>query len=388
MAKEKIFQVVFLLVFAGYVLLKLFAPKPNDWTVTFYKKDKNPYGGFILSERLYDLFNNNHVIFSDETLPELEELYKEDDHSILVLSSNFSVSETDSLAIRSILDQGSSIFIGAEYIRGNFLDTLGIFTERFLSLEDFLNTEDSVLIRGIDSSEFYYPAKSANYYFSEYSKSMYEPLAFNEEGYPVLLSCRNEESGASLFLCSIPLIFTNYGLLEDENHRLASSFLSNLPYSGITWTQYYQLGRNESSTPFRYLLSQPPLKYALFLVVSSLFMIVIFESKRKQRPIPVYEQLRNTSLEFIKVIGNLYFEKRENRDLALKRISLFKELLKNKYFVSNTPDQDSVLKIAYKSDLDRDFVISVFSRINQIESGKSVDDNALKALVLDLDQFG
>ena len=52
------FIIIFSALFILYVVAELNKPKPVDWTVTLSKSDKNPYGGYIVYNRLRDLFSS------------------------------------------------------------------------------------------------------------------------------------------------------------------------------------------------------------------------------------------------------------------------------------------------------------------------------------------
>jgi hypothetical protein len=52
-----------------------------------------------------------------------------------------------------------------------------------------------------------------------------------------------------------------------------------------------------SMSPMRFILNNPPLRYAWYLLLLGLLIFVLFNAKRKQRIVPVIEPLKNTSLD-------------------------------------------------------------------------------------------
>src|SRR5690554_4237229 len=100
MHKEKILYILLGVLFATYVIVTYYSPKPLDWTITFAQNDKNPYGGYILYDRLEDFFSEKAVSF--QTLHEAREA----EAHLLILTTKFMPSGSDVEALYDILDQG------------------------------------------------------------------------------------------------------------------------------------------------------------------------------------------------------------------------------------------------------------------------------------------
>ncbi len=57
-----------------------------------------------------------------------------------------------------------------------------------------------------------------------------------------------------------------------------------------------------------------PLKWAFWMLLLLFLIVFLFESKRRQRLVPVIGALRNTSLDFVKTIRRLYYQRRDNHN--------------------------------------------------------------------------
>jgi len=57
-------------------------------------------------------------------------------------------------------------------------------------------------------------------------------------------------------------------------------------------------------TPLKYILSQESLKWAYYILIVSIIVYIIFQGKRKQRVIPLIPPLKNTTLEFVRIIAS------------------------------------------------------------------------------------
>jgi len=122
------------------------------------------------------------------------------------------------------------------------------------------------------------------------------------------------------YIHSEPLVLTNYYLLNSKNKYL-ESVLSYLPNRETVW--FIENDTPLSSSPMRFILSNPPLKYAWYLLLLGLIIFVFFNAKRKQRIVPVTEPLKNTSVDFIRSIGNLYLQEGDFHEMMAKKAQYF-----------------------------------------------------------------
>lgn len=85
--------------------------------------------------------------------------------------------------------------------------------------------------------------------------------------------------------------FTNYGVLDGKNAAYLFRILSQMGGFPIVRTEGYMKETAQvQMSPFRYFLSQPPLRWALYLSMVSILLFMIFTARRKQRAIPVIRE--------------------------------------------------------------------------------------------------
>ena len=126
-----------------------------------------------------------------------------------------------------------------------------------------------------------------------------------------------------IYLHSEPLILTNYYLLKPENERYLQSLFSLLPLRETIWFVGANDEAFESNSVLRFILSKPALRYAWWLLLGGLLLFIIFNAKRKQRIVPIIEPLTNKSVEFVKIIGNLYLQEGDLHDMMAKKAQYF-----------------------------------------------------------------
>jgi hypothetical protein len=136
------------------------------------------------------------------------------------------------------------------------------------------------------------------------------------------------------------------------------------------------------------VLSNPSSRWAFWLLVLLFLLIYLFDSKRKQRAIEIIAPLRNTSADFVKTIGRLYYQRRDNINLAQKIVSHFLGYIRTKYNLqTNSLDMDFVERLTYKSGCDKTEVKEIIENIKLAQQQKDLSDEGLISLNKKIEAF-
>lgn len=178
-----------------------------------------------------------------------------------------------------------------------------------------------------------------------------------------------------------PVVFSNYNLLRPETHAYVNGVLSRLPQGDIYWDVVSRVpesvsrSRNNSRSPdtkenpLAYILQQPALAWAWYLLATTALLWVIFRAKRRQRPIPVLPVNENSSYEFISTIANLHFRERNYQGLCIQSMRLFLAQVRERYNLNanlqqstNLPGIDDafVNRLSVISQVPRAFIEEIF----------------------------
>jgi hypothetical protein len=374
-----------------FVVIKMISPKQYDWDITFNHEDKNPYGGYVLNELLPAIFNKGKIEHSFESLYEIKDSLKKEGN-LLIIASNFTCDDLDTKALLGFVGNGGSAFISAQGFYGKLRDTLKIRTADYYFLDkDWFSRKDTTHLRFVNpafDTVKQYPFKKDNVYnfFSGFDTTKTSVITRNDMGRPVTIQMKWGKG--NIVLNSTPMVFTNIYLLANENHEFVSNSLSYLPAQDLQWTEFYQVGRREIRTPLRFILRTEPLRWGYYLTIITLLVFMVFEMKRRQRIIPVIKPLDNTTLEFVGTIGNLYYQNKEHRNIAEKKILFFLEQIRTKYLVSTTKtDADFLQTLSSKSGKPYEDVVKLFDTINAIRSQKNISVSDLINLNEQIEKF-
>jgi hypothetical protein len=376
------------LVFLG---LKLFSPRELNWDVTFYEEDKNPFGGYAISELMPSIFQDQKISKSNRTIYELKDSLRPD-VNFVSLSETFAPGDDDVDVLLKNVAGGGTAFIAAENFVGFFADTLKLdMRDYFYNSEKlgFVSKEDSASLtftNPLFTNVYLFPRQNTNNYFDSYDSTCTTVLANNDFDLPVLLRIRWGKG--NLIVSSTPLVFSNIYLLHENHTEFAEITLSHLPKQDIEWTAFYQLGRLEAGTPLRFILTSEPLRWAYYITILSLILFMIFEAKRKQRIIPIIKPLQNTTLEFVGAIGNLYHQNNEHKSIAEKKINFLLEHIRTKYWMSTVKLDDSfIYTLARKAGKSETDVRDLFRTIQSIHNVEYISDEDLISLNSKIEKF-
>lgn len=365
------------------LVLMLSKSKQYDWTVTFHHQDKNPYGAYAFSQ-LFPTLTNHSITNSYQPLYELKDTLQANEN-IFILSSTFSPGKLDTEVLLNHIENGGYAFISANNFYGRLADTLGItVSDSFFQGENAFIQGDSAKIHfvnpALDSTEqFYYKRGNAHNYFSYIDSVEATVISRNDFGQPVAV--RIARGKGALILNCTPMAFTNIHLLDSINHQFASASLSYLPKQKTHWTEFYHLGRMEAATPLRFILRTEPLRWAYYLTIISILLFMIFESKRKQRIIPIITPLANTTLEFVGTIGNLYYQRSDHKNIAEKKIQFFMEQVYSQFHINaKITAEEFIMPLARKSGASEQTVRNLVKTINQISEKEKISTSELTHL--------
>ena len=115
---------------------------------------------------------------------------------------------------------------------------------------------------------------------------------------------------------------------------------------------------------------------------------MLIESKRRQRPIPIVEPLRNTTLDFARTIGLLYYQQGDHRDLANKKITHFGDFLRQRLYLPPLQlERDYYQLVAQKSEQPLADIEAIFRLIVQVRTQASIEPETLLDLNRRIDNF-
>lgn len=432
MKSSRNFLFAMLVLFVLFCLLQVNLPKKFVWSPTFSHVDKQPLGCFVFDSVLTQSLPNGYHV-TKKTFFQLDQEHAKEKISVLMVVDQQNLKQLDVKYLCNIARRGGKVMVVASssFDDGRNADTVVVdelertFKVRiedgtYFSLRGILSglkAHDNDMYDTIywNNRETMYAAQSYRMFYNMVGGTLFvdsvpkvKRLAYtlSTAGYdyrhdslyvgdftgfdtivdekerieridtfaikkvPVAVSVPYGK-GEVIFVSS-PLLFTNYGMLEGNTFvyifRLMS-YLADLPvYRTEAYVKTDAMLVAEQS-PFREFIKRPPLRWALYLALLGVVLFMIFTARRRQRVIPIMSKPANRSLEFIQLIGTLYYQRKDHVDLVRKKFKLFAEELRKTAGVDisdvNTDDREYLL-LAEKTGMNSDRLKKVIRQIRLV----------------------
>ncbi len=335
------------------VITEIVRPKPIDWRSSYIATDKIPFGGFVLFEEAPSLFKNAEIEKVEQDPYEFltDNTYAQNSAYIFI-NDEIRFDEKQAEEILKYVENGNTVFIASRRIGYILSDTLKINSSTPYGIleEELLPQFYSPSLRPDSLPSFKKGVFKA--YFTDIDTLKTTALGYfkTEDSTQQELNYIKLNFGKGQFLLhSTPEAFSNYYLLNG-NAQYAANALSYINADKIYWDEYLKTGRKVVTSPMRFVLDQAPLSWAYYVLMGGLLIFVLFKGKREQRIVQVVAPLKNTSVEFTRTIGDLYFQHKDYSNIIAKKITYFMESLRSKYYLNtNEISEDFIKKLASKS---------------------------------------
>jgi hypothetical protein len=306
----------------------------------------------------------------------------------------------DERELKAILNHaitGNHVFISAFTISKNLLDSFKL----EVSSGMFSDRDDSMSLTIVDPSgpyslKYNYPGFGLGRHFTKMDSSVTNVLGRDEAGRADFVKF-TYQGGGTVMIHLEPAAFTNFFLLHKQNKRYYDIAMSSIPdtVQQVRWDDYYRhhtFGKDDTArSAFSKLgtfIKDEVLRWAFWLTLLLFALIYLFESKRKQRVVPVIKKLDNTSLDFVKTVGRLYYQRRDNKNLAVKMATHLLGHIRTRYNMNTSQlDEQFVEKLSFKSGYPASAVAELVDEMKKIEDAYEVSDEQLLLFNDKIDTF-
>ena len=139
---------------------------------------------------------------------------------------------------------------------------------------------------------------------------------------------------------------------------------------------------------YRVLFRYPAFKWGLITAIALLGLLALLGSRRRQRPIPTYTKPRNDSLDFVKTLGRLYFDRGDHHNLARKMSVYFLDHVRHTYKLSTqTLDGEFVSALHRKSGYGEKELGALVAFINYLGKQTKISEQQLAQFHRQLELF-
>jgi len=197
----------------------------------------------------------------------------------------------------------------------------------------------------------------------------------------------------SLYLFSNPLVFTNYHFRNQAVFEYTQAILSLIPHSKMFYLHpdYYDPSIYEppvSESPLRFILSNPPLKWAWYLILAITVLYVLNTVRRSQKSIPVFTLPENETAAYLDVVYRLYQTEGHHKDIIGVQEKLLKRHLRNKYRLNfNYRDESTFDEASTRLQMPREYIKGTFAKLDRAKNNSTLSDEEFKEIIENIKEF-
>lgn len=357
----------------------------NDWQEQYRYNRKSPYDLYAL----YNLLEARApgLVFHEDTLSALL-ADSTTDANYVYIGQTIYLDETDITGLLNFVELGNTAFIATKWMPEDlayhffgpncqYYFEYGLYNGVSSYIDDTIHpqlTQEDLLPNGVPALSFVNNHKPVNhewYFLDDFT------ICDEEYGLEVL---GNLDSGhnflrlpygdGELYFHTTPELFTNYFLSDSSRYDYARGVFSYLAPGPVYWDEYSRSWRPPPRTNNRnqwsgnggrnllsdnhalsFILQQPALAFAWYLLLFSGLLYIIFRGKRRQRIIPVRTPKENSSLQFVDTIARLTEQHGNHSRLAKEEIKVLRHYLSDRFKIRWPEGQDPPLDLAERTGL-------------------------------------
>lgn len=393
-----------------------FLKKKTNWKITLSSNDKQPYGAYLAYHALPYYFHGTQPINLSRWFQYTDIESKIPPNytgaTLLVLAGlDFYVSDEELQQLLRFVYDGNEVILFCSHLDNKLEKKLNCYKVgtgfeelRLSDYNDGSQNMGALSLSNMPGKQFGYKGRSLQSYLTN-DTNAYKTLYHNGLPYRVrTLPLPDDTLGyvkgkpdferyrigeGHIYIHAAPLVLSNYFLLQPENRKYMDGLLQALPkdINAIYWSSYFKRtpeGNNKSV-----LLRYPSTKWALIIALFTMLMFILFETKRRQRIIPIIEPTKNTSVSFVETVGRLYYNKSNHRNLAEKMVQHFLEWIRTHYFLNtNLLNEDFIRQLTVKSGQPEETVRKLIGQIHEIRLNETnLTEEYLYTLYTTIQQF-
>lgn len=354
-----------------YLVAQYTKPRPTNWNPSYLTTDKNPYGTYILRQQIGQILPGSRVTAANTDIYQTLKNRPEGKSNYLILASKVKITSSDYQEMVRYMKAGNHIFLSAFQLDGVLTSRLKISVSSDFNFNNKrkhpINFVNPNLKRAYD---YYFDKGLSEQYFNGLDTSRAIILGLKEDRQANLISYKFGKG--TLFILPNPQLLTNYSLLKDDGRDYAAKALSYLPpASTLIWDEHFTRTDLRDESMLRVLFEHEQLRWAYYLALFGLVVFVLYEMKRRQRIIPVIDRLTNTSVEFVKVVGRVYYQRRDHHDIIEKKMTYFLAYIRRKYKLKYAAfDQDLKAQLIRISGASPEIIDQLFTLIITIDAAR------------------
>ncbi|GLB50265.1 DUF4350 domain-containing protein [Neptunitalea lumnitzerae] len=386
-----IYIVLLVLAILLLVIVDNSKPKEINWFPSYNAKKTLPFGTYILAQQLENVLPNKNIHVSSIAPHNKLSNNEIEEGSYFFINSDVAFGPDELESLLDWVSEGNNLIVASHTIEESLLDTLQVSAQK-------LPLFKSITSSGVQLKNDYRKEKnlSATYdraietlYFDSIKKATpIAHLSINDKPEKYTFAITKKFGAGSIVLITLPEVFTNYFILKENNNYFSASLLEFLKGPNIYLDQHYINGKVIYLSPLYLFLENKYLKLAYYFLMLTLFIFIIFEAKRTQRPIPIIKPLTNQTLAFTRTIGNMYYQQGMYKDIVTQKIELFLTDIRLKLHIPTEHLNDAFYnQLSARTNKPETDIRELFDYIKELNAKNTITKNEVLKLNSLLEEY-
>lgn len=331
---------------------------PFNWDMTFSKKSNEPFGCRRFDALMESTFKEGYEVYDDvtEEMADTAEciIYaKNEEYPNWALPMEEQSQYKRAKALMSFVKRGGTLVLSFTGASDSILELYGLGSQKdsnpnddeciptgnyssakytIMEMKKRPLPKDTVVWLGDGTKYVVQPFFKNSNFLSYYVTPKHKVLMHHTDKH-VLCYSKQYKGGGQIIYVACPTLLTNYGVEDGRNVELLMRVLQPMAGHKVIRIQGKDEKKNvarthDSTKVFDWLLSDPSLRWALYLTLLTLVIFTIVTARRKRRAIPVVTPPKNATLEFARYMGNYFYtNNRRNKLVGMKYDALISTIV-------------------------------------------------------------
>jgi len=355
--------------------------RPTDWYPYYESEHKEAYGTKVFQEQLENIFPSATTEIVKERTDELLTNQAYELSTYMYVNPYFYPDSAEYKQLERFAISDNALFIVTSDDNAQCLKDHDItLAQKEDSVFRFTLTKLDVLDQEYELAS---RTSSVNYFKTIPSyASVIGTVTVGDSTFPNFIAIRLGGYNNKLYLHAQPDVYSNYHMLKDQDGLYALNTLSYLKYNTYFLWDGYGTQRRYTTPPsdgdteglLRYVFGSKSLTYALITLAALLLLFFGFNYKRITRAIPILRPERNNSIDFMKMVSNLFVAEENQIAVAKYRANFILDRIKEKYFLDTAEINEDFRKaLATKTQVEEQQLRSFVAQLNKIKNSNYLD---------------
>ena len=325
--------IIILLAIAVLVLSRVNTGSSFTWDPSYERGSTDPLGSKVFYEYLERTGQLSGRSIDGPLSTSLDDVPQRE--VVMIITEAFVPDEGSLDSLLAFIRRGGSVMISATEFDEDVEDALELVTYSSWSSDDFYVPDSARAITGdADLPDLYTQMRWVADTLDEDSEVEASESLSENPWSPILqvgseLETRDMVIGerrlgkGRVIISTVSPLFTNHAMLYDRLYPAVEHVCAVLPRGTITWDQHYKPFTKGEGGMAIALKEYPGLKFGYYAIAITAIIFLVVDGRRRQRAIPVRTPPRNTSMDYVKTIADLYHVRVATRHAAERLAAQF-----------------------------------------------------------------